>query len=136
MGYVLSLSTTPTRVDFAISVGRAALPNSLRTPKIREDIKAHEVSTVPLATAITSLNGSLQANMVNAQYNLERRLSSTKNLTQYAETGLGLIYTYSAFAKDKGQQGELIPVLEKHMPIFHRYTINSLSKRHMPNGFY
>lgn len=60
-------------------------------------------------------------------------VNDMKNLTYYAEAGLGLIYTYHNFGRDMVEKGTLVPVLGDHMPTLHRYTINYSSKRHMPN---
>lgn len=55
------------------------------------------------------------------------------SLLGYAEAGLGLIYTYSSFSETQVKNGTLVPVLESYTSTLHRYTINYLSKRHMPN---
>ena len=55
------------------------------------------------------------------------------SLTFFAEAGLGLVYTYSTFAEEMVAKGTLVSVLEANISTSHRYTINHLSKRHMPN---
>ena len=60
-------------------------------------------------------------------------LNDLASLTHYAEAGLGLIYTYAEFVKDSVKRGALTPVLESYIAPLPRYTINYLSKRHMPN---
>jgi DNA-binding transcriptional LysR family regulator len=55
------------------------------------------------------------------------------NLMLFAEAGLGLVYTYEIFAKEMLAKGSLIKMFESDISTLHRYTINHLSTRHMPN---
>lgn len=56
-------------------------------------------------------------------------LASMVNL---AKAGLGLAYVYRKPAEPFILSGELITLLEKKLPSLPRYTINYLTKRHMP----
>lgn len=54
------------------------------------------------------------------------------SMMDYAIAGLGLAYTYAAPVQRLIESGQLKAVLEGMVPSRQRYTINYLSKRHMP----
>ena len=54
------------------------------------------------------------------------------SMLQFAEAGLGLAYLYAETARHLVESGKLICLLEGQIPSLQRYTVNYLSKRHMP----
>lgn len=54
------------------------------------------------------------------------------SMMDYAIAGLGLAYTYAAPVERLIESGQFRAVLEGMVPSRQRYTINYLSKRHMP----
>ncbi|MBO1254487.1 LysR family transcriptional regulator [Alteromonas sp. 5E99-2] len=60
-------------------------------------------------------------------------VNDLKNITKYAEAGLGVIYTYSEFVEQEINKGTLVPILQPFIAPLPRYTLNYLTKRHMPN---
>lgn len=53
-------------------------------------------------------------------------------ILRFAELGLGLAYVYASAAEPLVASKRLVPVLAGRTAPLHRYTINYLSKRHMP----
>lgn len=54
------------------------------------------------------------------------------SMLRFAEAGLGLAYVYAEPAQALIREKKLISILDGATPILPRYTINYLSKRHMP----
>lgn len=54
------------------------------------------------------------------------------SMVHFAKSGLGLTYTYRKPAESLLQTGELISLFEDSIPDLPSYTINYLTKRHMP----
>jgi len=54
------------------------------------------------------------------------------SLLAYAEEGLGIAYTYAKPAEDMIKAKRLKSLLKKHMPTLPTYSLNYVSKRHMP----
>lgn len=54
------------------------------------------------------------------------------SMITFAKSGLGMAYVYRKPAEPLIASGELVSLLEKHVPALPRYTINYLTKRHMP----
>jgi DNA-binding transcriptional LysR family regulator len=54
------------------------------------------------------------------------------SLLTYAEAGLGLAYVYRAPAEPALASGRLVSLLDDRIPTLPRYTVNYLTKRHMP----
>lgn len=59
-------------------------------------------------------------------------VNDVTSLLRYAQAGLGVAYAYSAPAEASLKTGKLVSVLDGQVPCLPRYTINYLSKRHMP----
>lgn len=55
------------------------------------------------------------------------------SMINFAKAGLGFAYVYRKPAEALIASGELITMFEKYVPPLPRYTINYLTKRHMPN---
>ena len=55
-----------------------------------------------------------------------------RSLLTYAEAGLGLAYVYAETAAPMIASGRLVDVLIDHVPTMPRYSLNYLTKRHMP----
>jgi DNA-binding transcriptional LysR family regulator len=104
-------------------------------PKVPSDITSHDGIYYAFGDRDTLVKWNFAGE--NGEYSVKPKtkivVNDLINLTHYAAAGLGLIYTYRDFGQEMIKQGKLIPVLEEHMPTTHRYTINYLSKRHMPN---
>ena len=54
------------------------------------------------------------------------------SMINFAKSGLGLAYVYRKPAEPWIDSGELVTLFDKHVPPLPRYTINYLTKRHMP----
>lgn len=54
------------------------------------------------------------------------------SLLSYAEAGLGIAYTYAKPAEEMISQKRLVTCLKKHTPTLPQYSLNYVSKRHMP----
>lgn len=54
------------------------------------------------------------------------------SMLNYAEAGLGLAYIYATAAEPLIKSGKLVEVLEGQVPALPRYTLNYLTKKHMP----
>ena len=54
------------------------------------------------------------------------------SMTSFAKAGLGLAYVYRKPAEALITSGELVTVFDKFVPALLRYTINYLTKRHVP----
>lgn len=54
------------------------------------------------------------------------------SMINFAKAGLGLAYIYRKPANTFIESGELVTLFDKHIPSLPRYTINYLTKRHMP----
>lgn len=54
------------------------------------------------------------------------------SMINFAKAGLGFAYVYRKPAEPFIQSGELVPLFDKHISPLPRYTINYLTKRHMP----
>lgn len=54
------------------------------------------------------------------------------SMLQFAEAGLGLAYLYAETARHLVEGGKLVCLLGGQIPSLQRYTVNYLSKRHMP----
>lgn len=54
------------------------------------------------------------------------------SMLRFTEAGLGLAYVYAKTAEAMISENRLVSVLEGHTPTLPRYTLNYLSKRHMP----
>ena len=54
------------------------------------------------------------------------------SMINFAKSGLGLAYVYRKPAEPFINSGELVTLFDKHIPPLPRYTINYLTKRHMP----
>jgi len=54
------------------------------------------------------------------------------SMINFAKAGLGFAYIYRTPAKHLIEAGELVTLFEKNIPQLPRYTINYLTKRHMP----
>lgn len=59
-------------------------------------------------------------------------LNDFDSMLRFAQEGLGLTYIYSYAAATMIKEKKLIPLFEGQIPSLHRYTINYLTKRHMP----
>ncbi|MEP0069744.1 LysR family transcriptional regulator [Pyruvatibacter sp.] len=59
-------------------------------------------------------------------------LNDFDSMLRFAEDGFGLTYIYSYAARVVVKEKRLIPLFEGLIPSMHRYTINYLTKRHMP----
>lgn len=59
-------------------------------------------------------------------------LNDFDSMLRFAEEGLGLTYIYSFAAASMIKEKKLTPLFEGQIPSLHRYTINYLTKRHMP----
>ena len=54
------------------------------------------------------------------------------SMINFAKAGLGLAYVYRKTAEPFIESGELVTLFDKNIPQLPRYTINYLTKRHMP----
>lgn len=54
------------------------------------------------------------------------------SMINFAKAGLGLAYVYKKPAEPDIHSGELITLFDRKVPALPRYTINYLTKRHMP----
>jgi DNA-binding transcriptional LysR family regulator len=54
------------------------------------------------------------------------------SMVNLAKSGLGIAYTYKKPAEPYISSGELVALFDEYMPVLPRYTINYLTKRHMP----
>jgi len=54
------------------------------------------------------------------------------SMINFAKAGLGLTYVYKKPAEPYIQSGELVTLFDRKVPALSRYTINYLTKRHMP----
>ncbi len=59
-------------------------------------------------------------------------VNDLSSMLSYAEAGLGLAYLYSKPVKPLVTANKLVALFEGQIPPLQRYTINYLSKRHMP----
>lgn len=59
-------------------------------------------------------------------------VNNLASMIDYAVAGLGLAYVYASPAQPMIAAGQLVCVLESVVPVRPKYTINFLSKRHMP----
>ena len=59
-------------------------------------------------------------------------LNDFGSILRFAEDGLGLTYIYTYAADSMIKEKRLIPLFDGLIPSMHRYTINYLTKRHMP----
>ncbi|MEH6522824.1 LysR family transcriptional regulator [Sulfitobacter sp.] len=59
-------------------------------------------------------------------------LNDFDSMLRFAEEGVGLTYIYSYAAATMLKEKRLISLFEGQIPSLHRYTINYLTKRHMP----
>ncbi|MCR9136383.1 MAG: LysR family transcriptional regulator [Alphaproteobacteria bacterium] len=59
-------------------------------------------------------------------------LNDFDSMLRFAEDGLGLTYIYTYAADHLVKEKRLISLFEGLIPSMHRYTINYLTKRHMP----
>jgi DNA-binding transcriptional LysR family regulator len=121
-----------------LSMSVLASPQYLKrmgTPKIPSDITQHDGIYYAFGDRDNLVKWSFKGD--DGDFTVKPRtkivVNDLINLSRYAEAGLGLIYTYHDFGKEMIEHGQLVPVLEAYMPTIHRYTINYLSKRHMPN---
>ncbi|TDF37371.1 LysR family transcriptional regulator [Alteromonadaceae bacterium M269] len=129
---------------YAVSVGPAvkmmvlASPSYLEEkgmPKEPSNIREHDGICYAFGNADTLAQWKFTNG--DGEYSVQPKpkivVNDLKNLTLYAEAGLGLIYTYASFVEESVQKGSLVKVLESYIAPLPRYTINYLSKRHMPN---
>ena len=54
------------------------------------------------------------------------------SMINFANAGLGLAYVYRKPAEPYIASGELVTIFDKYVPTLPRYTVNYLTKRHMP----
>ncbi len=54
------------------------------------------------------------------------------SMINFAKSGLGITYVYRRPAEPFIDSGELVALFDKYVPSLPRYTINYLTKRHMP----
>lgn len=54
------------------------------------------------------------------------------SMINFAKAGLGFAYVYRKPAEPFIESGELVTIFDKYVPALPRYTINYLTKRHMP----
>ena len=54
------------------------------------------------------------------------------SMINFAKSGLGITYVYRRPAEPFIDSGELVTLFDKYVPSLPRYTINYLTKRHMP----
>lgn len=54
------------------------------------------------------------------------------SMINFARTGLGFAYVYRKPVEPFIKSGELVTLFDEHIPALPRYTINYLTKRHMP----
>ena len=59
-------------------------------------------------------------------------VNDMKTMINFAKDGLGLAYLYRRPAQPFIESGELVTLFNKQVPALPRYTINYLTKRHMP----
>lgn len=59
-------------------------------------------------------------------------VNDLNSLLKFACAGLGLAYVYRESAEPLLASGQLLSLLDKQLPQLPRYTINYLTKRHMP----
>lgn len=59
-------------------------------------------------------------------------LNDFDSMLRFAQAGTGVTYIYSYVAMSLIEQGKLVPLFDDQIPSMHRYTINYLTKRHMP----
>jgi len=54
------------------------------------------------------------------------------SMASFAKAGVGLAYIYRRIVEDEIASGELISIFDAYIPPLPRYTVNYLTKRHMP----
>lgn len=54
------------------------------------------------------------------------------SMLHFAKAGLGLAYVYRKPAEPFIASGELVTLFDQYIPSLPRYTINYLTKRHVP----
>lgn len=59
-------------------------------------------------------------------------LNDFDSMLRFAQEGLGLTYIYTYAAAPLIKENRLISLFDRQIPSMHRYTINYLTKRHMP----
>ena len=59
-------------------------------------------------------------------------VNDLESAIQFATAGIGLAYLYRKPAEPLIESGELVTLFERRIPPLPRYTINYLTKRHMP----
>lgn len=55
-----------------------------------------------------------------------------RSLVHYAQRGLGLAYVYAEIAAPFIRSGLVVPILKDHLSPLPRYSVNYLTKKHMP----
>lgn len=70
--------------------------------------------------------------MYSVQPNPRLVVNELTSLLSYAEQGLGIAYTYAKPAQDMIKSKQLVSLLKKYMPTLPTYSLNYVSKRHMP----
>jgi len=58
-------------------------------------------------------------------------VNDLRSMVRFASQGLGLAYVYSEVAAPLIAEGDLVPVLQDHVPSLPRYSLNYRSKKHM-----
>ncbi len=59
-------------------------------------------------------------------------VNDLNTMVNLAKAGLGISYVYRKPAERFIESGELVTLFDKHVPALPRYTVNYLTKRHMP----
>lgn len=127
----------------AIPVGRAipmtivGSPNYLKergTPKRPSALVNHD--GICFAFEDSNVLAPWQFKSSDGTYSVMPKCKMTVNdlgsLLTYCEKGLGLAYTFAESTSKSVAENRLVPVLKKHIVPLPKFSINYLSKRHMP----
>ncbi|RKQ69176.1 LysR family transcriptional regulator [Litorimonas taeanensis] len=104
------------------------------TPKHPQDIINHD--TLCYAFGRSGQLAPWSFNGPDGVYTIQPKpriaVNDMRSLLHYAEQGLGLAYVYKEIAAPFLKSGKMKDVLNAHLTPFPRYSLNYLSKRHMP----
>ncbi len=126
----------PIGVDHDIAV--VASPDYLERmgwPNTPEDLLAHDGIMFTVANANTPIQWLFKRG--DGMYSVAPKprmvVNEFSSILQYAQAGIGLAYVYASPVQSLIASGKLVEVLKGQVPSLPKYTINYLSKRHMPS---
>lgn len=104
------------------------------TPKTPSDLVAHDGICFAFGSSdrLAPWNFSGDGGEFSVTPRPRMIVNDLASMLAFAEAGLGLAYLYAETARHLVETGRLICLLEGQIPPLQRYTVNYLSKRHMP----